>query len=202
MGTPAPLHIALMSAKEALIGALIALVAGAPFWIAEMAGEFIDFIRQAPDAEVQYPDRSTQQGIMASILSLFFSLYFVSINGLAIITGIIYSSYEIWPALSSMPFPNGANADSLLAMLDFIMRSALLLAAPVAVFVIMGYLITVIVSKILPQMNVTTMSMGAKNIAFLFSMQIYGMYFISEYTSVLSHIKSTLSTVKDYLHGG
>lgn len=196
-----PLNIVFLSAKEALIGALIAIVASVPFWIAEMSGEFIDFIRQAPEAEIQNPDNS-QQGILASIFAVFFAIYFVSINGFAILIGTIYASYEIWPALSSIPFPDGLKSDKMLLMLDFMMRSALLLAAPIVIFVLLGYLITIIVSKILPQMNVSSMSMAVKNIAFLIAIQIYGLYFISDYTSIIAYVKTALPTVKALLNGG
>jgi type III secretion protein T len=195
------LFIAFVCIKEVLIGLLLGIIAGVPFWIMEMAGNIVDFVRQAPDAEVQDPQGTTQASISGNLFAIVVTLYFMSIGGLAIVAGTIYQSYKVWPALSSVPLPDVSGINKILELIDFMLRSAFLIAAPLVTFILIGFLIVIIIAKIIPQMNVFTQSMAFRNFAFLIAVQIFGLYLISTYTSNLSYIRDTLQIAKEFLNG-
>jgi type III secretion protein T len=201
MDSVTPLFIAAVCVKEVLIGLLLGIIAGVPFWIMEMAGNIVDFVRQAPDAEVQDPQGTTQASISGNLFAIVVTLYFISAGGLSIFAKTIYQSYEIWPALSNFPFPDSSGAAKVIGLVDFLVRSALLIAAPLVTFIMVGFLIVIIIAKILPQMNVFTLSMAFRNFAFFVAVQIFGIYLISSYTSNLTYIKDTLQIAKAFING-
>jgi type III secretion protein T len=201
MNTITPLFIAYICVKEVLIGLILGIIAGVPFWTMEMAGNIVDFIRQAPDAAVQDPQGATQASISGNLFAIVITLYFISAGGLSIVANTIYQSYVVWPALSDFPFPNSSGAYKVIGVIDFLFRTALLIAAPLVTFILMGFMITVIIAKILPQMNVFTMSMAFRNFAFLIAVQIFGIYLISSYTSNLTYIKDTIQIAREFLSG-
>jgi type III secretion protein T len=196
-----PLFIIYVCVKEVLIGLLLGIIAGIPFWIMEMAGNIVDFVRQAPDAEVQDPQGATQASISGNLFAIVITLYFILAGGLSILASTIYQSYEVWPALSNLPFPDSSGAGKVIGLVDFLIRSALLIAAPLVTFILMGFLLVIMIAKILPQMNVFTLSMAFRNFAFLIAVQIFGIYLISSYTSNITYIKDTIRIARDFLNG-
>jgi type III secretion protein T len=185
--------------KEALIGMVIGLAIGVPFWIMEVAGNFADFIRQAPDALVQDPQNTTQSTITGTLFSIFASLYFIAMGGLNIIIDIIYKSYELWPALSGWPAINKNAAGFVLEFLDRIFHAGLVVAGPLLIVTITAFLSIAIISRFTPQMNFFDLSLSSRNIAFLVAIQIYAVYLISYFASQSEHIKETLDIVKGIL---
>jgi type III secretion protein T len=200
MNDVSPMFIVTICVKEVLIGLLLGMVAGLPFWIMEMSGNIVDFIRQAPDAAVQNPEGSTQASITGTLFAIVVTLYFISAGGLTILADTIYKSYEIWPALSNFPLPSSDGSIKIIGLLDFLIGSAVLIAAPLVTFIMMGFLVVVIIAKILPQLNVFTLSMAFRNFAFFIAVQIFGIYLISSYTSNLRYLKDTLQIVKEFIN--
>ncbi|MEO0329675.1 MAG: flagellar biosynthetic protein FliR, partial [Pseudomonadota bacterium] len=88
---------------------------------------------------------------------------FASIGGFQIITATIYQSYELWPANSVFPqFDPGA--DALLAMVEKILLSALVLAGPLLVLMFFSDIIHLISAKFGKQINVTHLAFSTKNL--------------------------------------
>jgi type III secretion protein T len=201
MNNLTPLFITYICIKEVLIGLLLGIIAGVPFWMMEMAGNIVDFVRQAPDAAVQDPQGSTQASISGNLFAIVITLYFISAGGLSILAKTIYESYEVWPALSNLPYPDSSGAGKVIGLVDFLVSSALLIAAPLVTFILLGFLVVVMIAKVLPQLNVFTLSMAFRNFAFLIAVQIFGIYLITSYTSNLTYIKDTIQIARDFLNG-
>lgn len=195
-----PFAVGILCLKEAFVGLLLGIVIGVPFFAIEVAGNVVDFVRQAPDAEVQDPQGTTDASITGTLFSIFATLYFLSMGGIGIIADILYRSYDIWPALSNWPSP-GVNATSkALAILDQILRSAIVLGAPLIIFILLAFIILIIVVRFTPQINVFDLSMSFRNVAFLIAIQIYALYIISYFSLQTSHIGPTLDVLKGFFN--
>jgi type III secretion protein T len=188
-----------LSLKEAFVGVLIGLIMGIPFWAMEIAGNILDFTRQAPDAEVQDPRNTTEATVTGTLFSIFASLYFIAAGGLTIIIDTIYKSYEIWPALSELPQLNGTAAGKLLQILDALFKSSLVIAGPILIFVLVSFFVLIIIARFIPQTNVFSLSLSFKNIAFFTAIQIYGAYAISYFVLNSNYLKGTLTVMKGLL---
>lgn len=194
-------YIGMLCAKEAFIGLVMGLVVGIPFWAMEMAGNIVDFVREAPDAEVQDPQGTTEASITGNLFSIFITLYFIALGGLTMLVDIIYSSYEVWPVLSEWPAFNDKGALKIFELADTLMRTALLIAGPLIIFMLIAFLLLMIISRFVPQTNVFDLSMSFRNIAFLLAIQVYVIY-IATYVSLQSdYIKGILDKVKGMLSG-
>jgi type III secretion protein T len=192
------LFMTLLCLKEAFIGLLIGWIMSIPFWAMETAGNIVDFIRQAPDAEIQDPRNTTQASITGTLFSIFSSLYFLSMGGFTIVIGTIYESYELWPALSAWPAINRNAPSKILELLDSLMRASFLIAGPILIFILVAFAILILLVRFLPQANIFSLSLSFKNIAFLVAMQIYGTYIISYFLLNSIYLKGTLEIAKGF----
>ncbi len=147
--------------KELFIGGVLGLVASIPLAIAIAGGGIVDFYR---GTFIGPPDPA---GGMSSVYGGIFAVVtlwlFANIGGFQIVTGAIYSSYELWPVNSAFPsFDPGA--DAMLFMLEKILLSALILAAPLVVLMFFSDIIHLISAKFGKQINVTHLAFSSKNL--------------------------------------
>ena len=169
-GEPNHFMFALVAAKEALLGFIIGFFAASPFWIAEGVGNFIDNQRGATMGEVFSP----LNGAQVSTLGIFFTqvastLFFVS-GAVFVLLAALYMSYGIWPVFT--PGLSLANETPLLVLgtADQMMRTTVIIAAPVIMVMFLATLGLGFVNRTAPQLNVFFLSMPVKSalgIAFL-----------------------------------
>ena len=200
--TMSPLLLVFIVLKETLIGLALGIVIGAPFWAIEMAGNILDFIRQAPDATIQDPQGSTESSITGTLLSIFAVLLFLSAGGLTTVVGLLYSSYDIWPVKTAFPEVTSDASVRMLDLLDWMFRSAMLIASPLLLLLIISFVILMIITKFIPQLNVFDMSMAFRNITFFAMIQVYSLYIVGYFAKDFSVVKSSLVYLEKILNGG
>ena len=149
--------------KEALIGFLIGFFAAIPFWIAENVGNFIDNQRGATMGEVYSP----LSGAQVSTTGIFFTqivstIFFVG-GAILIFLGAIYSSYAIWPVFGDgVTFASDAPVQ-ILGSLDGMLRTTVVISAPVIIIMFLATLGLGLVNRTAPQLNVFFLSMPVKS---------------------------------------
>ena len=162
-GEPNVWAFAFLGFKEAFIGFLIGFFAAIPFWIAENVGNFIDNQRGATMGEVYSPLSGTQ----VSTTGIFFtqlvsSLFFIG-GAILVFLGAIYSSYAVWPVFTDgVSFSTGAPMQ-ILGSLDGMLRSTVVIAAPVIIIMFLATLGLGFVNRTAPQLNVFFLSMPVKS---------------------------------------
>ena len=162
-GEPNMWHLALIGLKEAVIGALIGFFAAIPFWVAENVGNFIDNQRGATMGEVYSPLSGTQ----VSSIGIFFTqivstIFFVS-SAFLILLGALYKSYDLFPLFGDFVAPTVTAPQVSLGALDGMLRSTVVISAPV---ISIRFLATVglgFVNRTAPQLNVFFLSMPVKS---------------------------------------
>jgi type III secretion protein T len=150
-----------MLIKELFIGAVLGLASSIPLAIALAGGGIVDFYR---GAFLGPPDPA---GGMTSVYGGVFAVVtlwlFASIGGFQIITSTIYTSYGFWPVQSAFPsFDPGA--DAMLFLLEKILLSALILAAPLLILMFFSDIVHLISAKFGKQINVTHLAFSSKNL--------------------------------------
>lgn len=194
------IFFAFLCLKEALVGAVLGIVLGIPFWALETAGNILDFVRQAPDAQLQDPQGATQSSITGALFSIFVIFLFVSAGGFRIIADIIYSSYETWPIFQALPDIKLDAVMKFAALLDKLFRSALVLAAPILIVVVLSFFILIIIARFVPQINVFDMSMSFRNITFFIMIPIYLIYATDYFMPEIGATKTVIEVVRSFLH--
>ena len=188
-----------LSLKEVFIGLLIGLVLGIPFWAIETAGNIVDFVRQAPDSELQDAQGTTEASITGTLFSVVATYYYVTIGGITLLINSIYISYTIWPPLAPLPTLDPSATLRILALLDALFRSALMIAAPLVIFIMISLLLLMIIARITPQINVFDLSMSFRNIAFIVVMQVYAVFIIDYFGAEISGLRNAMDVVKGLL---
>ncbi len=162
-GEPNGLMFAFLAAREAVIGFLLGFFAAIPFWIAENVGNFIDNQRGATMGEVYSP----LNGAQVSTTGIFFTqlvstLFFVG-GAVFLFLGALYKSYAVWPVFfKGLSFAPDAPAQ-VLGALDGMLRTTVVIAAPVIIVMFLATLGLGFVNRTAPQLNVFFLSMPVKS---------------------------------------
>ena len=162
-GEPNVWMFATLGAREAVIGFLLGFFAAIPFWVAENIGNFIDNQRGATMGEVYSP----LSGAQVSTTGIFFTqivstIFFVG-GAILIFLGAIYSSYAIWPVFGDgVTFASDAPVQ-MLGSLDGMLRTTVVISAPVIIIMFLATLGLGLVNRTAPQLNVFFLSMPVKS---------------------------------------
>ncbi len=162
-GEPDMGMLALIGIKEAVTGFLLGFFAAIPFWIAENVGNLIDNQRGATMGEVYSP----LSGAQVSTTGIFFTqivstVFFVS-GAIFLFLGAIYKSYEIWPVFGEWAKLAPDAPAQLLGALDGMLRTTVVISAPVIIVMFLATLGLGFVNRTAPQLNVFFLSMPVKS---------------------------------------
>lgn len=159
--------IMILAAKEFLIGVVLAVIFGVPFWAAEMAGGYVDVYRGSSVATVVSPTQMSDPLISGAIFSIALVAIFLSVGGLRTVIAAIYQSFEIWPLFEVMPNISANLYPIFVEILSKVARIGLALGAPILIAMFVGELCLAFTSRIAPQINIFDAMLSIKNIIFL-----------------------------------
>ncbi len=162
-GEPNMWIFAFVALKEALIGFAIGFFAAIPFWVAENVGNFIDNQRGATMGEVYSPLSGTQDSTTGIFFSQVVSTIFFIGGAIFLLLGALYSSYSVLPVFSQgISFVSDAPIQ-ILGSLDSMLRTTVVIAAPVIIVMFLATLGLGLVNRTAPQLNVFFLSMPVKS---------------------------------------
>ena len=165
-----------------MVGAVIGVILGAPFWAAETAGSYVDVFRGTSSATVVSPDQMSEPLITGAIFSIALVGIFLVMGGLRIAIDAIYQSYQIWPMFQLVPEISEALYPIFIDLLSKIFKLALALGAPLMIAMFLGELALAYASRFAQQINVFDATLSAKNVIFLLVLPPY-LYICLLYTS-------------------
>ena len=162
-GEPLWWMFAAVVAKEAFLGFLLGFFGAVPFWVAENIGNFIDNQRGATMGEVYSP----LSGAQVSTTGIFFTqivstLFFVG-GAVFLFLGALYTSYAIWPVFSEGVKFVGDAPLVVLGSLDGMLKTTVVISAPVIIIMFLATLGLGLVNRTAPQLNVFFLSMPIKS---------------------------------------
>jgi len=167
--------------KEFFVGFLLAFLAGLPFYIAQSAGIYIDFLRGSSALQVGDPTMQNQASPIGLLYNYVLVVLFYQINGPFIFFDAIIQSYHIVPAdgffntaffTLEKPF-----WQLMLGLLTKFTAISIQLAAPSIVAILMAEMFLGIANRLAPQVQIAFLGMSIKSllgIALLFA----GWFFI------------------------
>jgi type III secretion protein T len=191
------LQLASLALKETVIGLILGLLLSIPFRAAQVAGDVIDFQRQAPDATLQDPGAMTEATISGTLFLLVIIVMFVAADGLQTTARSLYESYAIWPVLAPLPRLDSSAAMLVLQLLDQLMRLAFILAFPVLITMFLAML--TLIARFAPQLNVFDLSMAARNQFFFVVMPIHATFLVEYFSSEIGGLAHVLSNLHRFL---
>ena len=164
--------IVILLVKETMVGVIIGLVAGVPFWAAEAAGEMLD--QQRGSSSALLPDPSGgEAGVTGTLLALVAAVVFLAGGGLDLLQEGIQGTYAVWPAERLLPAFSPEMPSRMLGVLDQLTTGGLLLASPLLVAMLLAELSLALISRFAPQLNVFDLGMSVKGIVHAVGLPIY-----------------------------
>ena len=171
-GEPNVWMFAVAALKEALIGFVIGFFAAVPFWIAENVGNFIDNQRGATMGEVYSPLSGAQVSTTGIFFTQVVSTIFFTSGAILVFLCAIYKSYSLWPVFpeaapgAAFPFGFAFAGDTpaqILGSLDGMLKTTVVISAPVIIVMFMATIGLGFVNRTAPQLNVFFLSMPVKS---------------------------------------
>ena len=162
-GEPLWWMFGLVALKEALLGALIGFFAAIPFWVAENVGNFIDNQRGATMGEVYSPLNGSQVSTTGIFFTQLVSTLFFVGGAVFVFLGALYKSYLLWPVFGDWGALSPDAASVALGSLDGMLRTTVVVAAPVIILMFLATLGLGFVNRTAPQLNVFFLSMPVKS---------------------------------------
>ena len=160
-------------AKEVFIGILMGFMASKLFWIAMSVGYFIDNQRGASMASVFDPTTGEQTSPFGLFLQqTLVTLFFVS-GGFLVFLSALFQSYLMWPIDSFSPTLNENFPTFFLGIADGLMKTAVVLAAPVVITVFVSEFGLGLMNRFAPQLNVFVLAMPVKSLVAMIVLVIY-----------------------------
>ena len=196
-GEPTWWMFAVLAAREALIGFLIGFFAAIPFWVAENVGNFIDNQRGATMGEVYSPLNGSQVSTTGIFFTQLVSTIFFVGGAVFLFLGALYKSYAIWPVfVEGLSFAPDAPVQ-VLGALDGMLRTTVVISAPVIIVMFLATLGLGLVNRTAPQLNVFFLSMPVKSALGVAMLIVYlpfimDMLMYTKDTSILGPVRRLL----------
>ena len=162
-GEPLWWMFGIVALKEALLGALVGFFAAIPFWVAENVGNFIDNQRGATMGEVYSPLNGSQVSTTGIFFTQLVSTLFFVGGAVFVFLGALYKSYLLWPVCGSWGALSPETPALALGALDGMLRTTVVVAAPVIILMFLATLGLGLVNRTAPQLNVFFLSMPVKS---------------------------------------
>ncbi|GAN59201.1 EscT/YscT/HrcT family type III secretion system export apparatus protein [Acetobacter cibinongensis] len=166
----------MLGVKEGLLGCVLGLLLGMPFWMLDVAGDILDLQRGATQGRINDPAGFEDVSITGSFFLLLGITYFAASGGLQVVLHCLYESWTLWPPLSGLPGFSQHFPTVVLGLLDEMLSSAISLALPMLLAMLLSDIALSIVSRAAPSLRVDDHAMGARNIVFFFVLTLYTSY--------------------------
>jgi type III secretion protein T len=196
-GDPLPtLRLVSLIFKEGFVGLMIGILYGIPFWGAEAAGDTIDLQRGAASALLVDPSSAAQSSVTGTLLTLLLIMLFVLADGFHIVLGGLYDSYRIWRVRDFLPAFDREAAFLFLALLDRVMRIALLIAGPLIIAMFLGDLTLALIARFAPQLNVFDIGLSVKSLVLALLLPIYVLFLVDHSAAYLAPLRGAIDELR------
>lgn len=118
-----------LTAKEAVLGTVLAGLIAVPFWALEAAGTYLDYQRGG-NPQALDPAMSVETSVLAILSQQALIVFLIHSGALHALFDIIAASYRLWPVLADLPRLGPHTWAPFAALLAASMQFALTLGAP------------------------------------------------------------------------
>ncbi len=157
-------------AKEAFIGVVVGVAAGAVFWAVQSAGTIIDQQTGSTQSSVLDPMNDQGGGPSGEFLTQTFTTLMLSSGAFLVLLGGIYDTYALWPVLSAWPSLSERFVSVLSEEFDRQFALGGALALPFLIVLLVVEVAVGFAGKAMPSLDGHTFAQGLKQLAAQFLM--------------------------------
>lgn len=166
--------------KEGLIGILIGLFFGMPFWLFESVGALFDNQRGALMGGQLNPQLGPDVTPLGFLMQQSSILILMLTIGLSAVMQVVWDSYALWSPIAWLPFPSEAGFHVYLGALGTIFTHMVLYAGPLVALLLLVDFAVGVLSLYSPQLQATVLAMPVKC--------LLGMLFFVLYLPILNYV--------------
>jgi type III secretion protein T len=174
-----PVALLLLTLKEAVVGATLGLLLGAPFWALDVAGDVMDAQRGATQGRLNDPAGFADVSVSGTMLLMTGIVLFVMTGGLETLADLLYASWNLWRPLGAFPRLNDRTPLLLLGLLDKVTRQGLLMAVPAVFSMLLADATLMVLARIVPNMRIDDLALSLRNILFFIFMPLYALFLLT-----------------------
>ncbi|GGB05660.1 EscT/YscT/HrcT family type III secretion system export apparatus protein [Brucella endophytica] len=201
-GQPTSFDLAGLLIKEMVVGALIGLAFGIPFWAAEVAGDLVDLQRGSTMSQLLDPSSAGESSVTATLLTIsLLALFFMSGGFMLLLDG-FYRSYQLWPAASFAPALDPDAFVAILRVLDRVMQIGVIIVAPLVIAILIVDIMMAFLSRMASQLHVFDLSLAVKNLLFSFLMVLYLTFLVPLLLDQLGEMRGTFDILRGFVANG
>jgi type III secretion protein T len=201
-GQPTSFDLAGLMIKEMVVGALIGLAFGIPFWAAEVAGVLVDLQRGSTMSQLLDPLAAGESSVTATLLTIsLLALFFMSGGFMLLLDG-FYRSYQLWPAASYAPVMDVGAFVAILRVMDRIMQIGLIIIAPLVIALLIADIMLAFLSRMATQLHVFDLSLAIKNLLFSFLMVLYLTFMVPLLLEQMGDLRGTFDILQGFVTKG
>jgi len=156
--------VAILVFKEFIVGLILGLFLGLPFWAILAMGEVIDTYRGASAATLFDPSAQGQATIFGDFMLMLSLAIFVSVGGLINMTALLYHSFILWSPITLEPDVQMKDFSVFTEIFGGMLIKAVLSSLPFLIVMFMAEMTAAICSRIAQKLNVFDLSMALKNL--------------------------------------
>lgn len=194
------LNVIVLMMKEVIVGVLLGLPLGVPFWALDIAGDIMDQQRGQQQNRLTAAGGGDDMSVTGTVLMLAGIAIYVVSGGLMAITQALYTSWNVWRPLDMLPMPDGRAPLLGLELLDMVFRRGFELALPVVIAMMLADAAMLIITRIASQLHLDDVMSAARNLVFAIFLPLYAGYLIYYDRQDQAVMQNVLGLVLPVLH--
>lgn len=186
----------LLAFEQAIWGLFFGLILHMLFTIFTTLGQIVSMQMGLGMAMMNDPVNGMSVAILGRIFLIFCTLLFLSLEGHLVIVDVLIQSFVVWPVGSGLSF---ASLQNVVHLFSWMFASALALALPAIVSMLLANISFGVMNRAAPSLNVYALGFPMTMLLGLFSVLISVSGVPSRYTTL---VNDTLRFLNQYMMGG
>jgi type III secretion protein T len=183
--------------KEFVVGLMLGLVMGVPFWAAEAAGDILDLQRGSSMGTLIDPMMTHETSATGTLLTIVMMTIYLAAGGLEVTLSSLYDSYSLWPVDNLLPALSKEAAAIFLELLDRTISMALALVFPLIVSLLLSDVVLALLARASPHLNVFALSLIVKTLVFSMVFPLYATFLVQYIARDLGVLLDTTTKIRE-----
>lgn len=183
--------------KEFVVGLMLGLVMGVPFWAAEAAGDILDLQRGSSMGTLVDPMMTHETSATGTLLTLVMMTIYLAAGGLEVTLSSLYDSYSLWPVDNLLPALGKEAAAIFLELLNRTISMALALVFPLIVSLLLSDVVLALLARASPHLNIFALSLIVKTLVFSLVFPLYAAFLVQYMSRDVDFLAGTTAIVRE-----
>lgn len=171
--------------KEFVIGAVLGLLLGLPFWAAQIAGDVTDAFRGASAANLFDPVNANEISITGTFLVLYSLAIFAVLGGMPMLIDALMRSLAVWPSTVLTIDINTATLATLAGIGGRALYISLILAAPLLISLALADIALIFATRSGRSFPIYDLTNTFHNLIFIFILPAFALLFVEHFPPIL-----------------